>query len=146
MDVSTCDLCISTYKVWTDLCHSYFSFVYFFASLRLFFLPRCKVHFVPHVGKKQNVAAVKRLLVHHHSADSIFWSFRIIGLILSQFGNRVPLKPVLGGVGSVAPLHYCTWTASIKPSLVFLFLWCVWILIQNLFYLYCSWCCAMWRP
>ena len=47
--------------------------------------------------------------VQHHSADYIFWSvLGIIGLILSQFENRVPLKPVLGGVGSVAPLHYCT--------------------------------------
>ena len=54
------------------------------------------------------VPAVKRLPVHHYSADYIFWSFGIIGLILSQFENRVPLKPVLGGVGSVAPLHYCT--------------------------------------
>ena len=55
------------------------------------------------------VAAVKRLPIHTQSADYIFfWSFGIIGLILSQFGNRVPLKPVLGGMGSVAPLHYCT--------------------------------------
>ena len=34
--------------------------------------------------------------VHHHSANYIFWSFEIIGLILSYFENRVPLKPVLG--------------------------------------------------
>ena len=54
------------------------------------------------------VAAVKRLLVHNHSADYIFWSFVIIGFILIQLEKRVPLKPVLGGVGSVAPLHYCT--------------------------------------
>ena len=54
------------------------------------------------------VVAVKRLSVHHHSADYIFCSFGIIGLILSQFENRVPLKPVLGEVGSVAPFHYCT--------------------------------------
>ena len=50
-------------------------------------------------------AAVKRLPVHHHY---IFLSFRIIGLILSQFENRLPLKPVLRDVGSVAPLHYYT--------------------------------------
>ena len=41
----------------------------------------------------------------------------IIGLILSQFENRVPPRPLLGGggggggeggcVGSVAPLQYC---------------------------------------
>ena len=61
-------------------------------------------------------AAVKRLLVDHHSLFIyllylyIFWSFGIIGLILSQFGNRIPRKPVLGGVGSVASLHYCTCT------------------------------------
>ena len=35
-------------------------------------------------------------------------SFGITGLILSQFENRGPLKPVLGGVGSVSSLHYCT--------------------------------------
>ena len=52
------------------------------------------------------VAAVP---VHHHSADYIFSGpFGIIGLILNLFENRVPLKPVLGGVGSVAPLHYCS--------------------------------------
>ena len=42
------------------------------------------------------VVAVKRLPVHHYSADYIFLSFGIIGLILSQFENRFPLKPVLG--------------------------------------------------
>ena len=42
------------------------------------------------------VAAVKRLSVQHHSADYIFLSFGIIWLILSQFENRVRLKPVLG--------------------------------------------------
>ena len=30
------------------------------------------------------------------------------GLILLHFKNRVPLKSVLGGAGSVALLHYCT--------------------------------------
>ena len=54
------------------------------------------------------VAAVKGLLVHHHSADNIFWSFLVIGLILSHSENRIPLKPLLRGVDSVAPLHYCT--------------------------------------
>ena len=48
-----------------------------------------------------SVAAEKRLPEHHHCADYIFWFFRIIGLILSQFENRVPLKPVLGGVSTV---------------------------------------------
>ena len=41
-------------------------------------------------------AAVKRLLIHHHSADYIFLSFRITGFILSQFKRRVPLNPVVG--------------------------------------------------
>ena len=54
------------------------------------------------------VAALKRLLVHHDSADCIFLVFCDFWLILSQFENRVPLKPVLGGVGSVALLHDCT--------------------------------------
>ena len=51
------------------------------------------------------VAAVKRLPVYHHSADYIFWSFGIIGLILSRFEDRVPLKPVLGDWAGVAQLH-----------------------------------------
>ena len=45
------------------------------------------------------MAAVKRLLVHNHNADYIFWSFGIIKRILSQFENKVPLKPVLGERG-----------------------------------------------
>ena len=45
------------------------------------------------------MAAVKRLPVHHHSADYVFSVFWIIGLILSPFENRVLLKPVLGGGG-----------------------------------------------
>ena len=48
------------------------------------------------------MVAVKRPLVHHRSADYIFWSFGIIEFILSYFENRVPLKSVLGGVASVA--------------------------------------------
>ena len=45
------------------------------------------------------------LPVYHHSADYIFSGpFGIIGLNLSQFENRVPLKPVLVGVGSTIPL------------------------------------------
>ena len=53
------------------------------------------------------MAAVKRLPVHHHSADYIFSGpFGIIGFILSQFENRVSLKPVLGeGEGAWAVLH-----------------------------------------
>ena len=49
------------------------------------------------------VAAVKCLPVHHHSADYIFFVLWDHWLILSQFENKVPLKPVLGDVGSVAP-------------------------------------------
>ena len=45
------------------------------------------------------VVGVKRVPIHHYSADYIFWSFGIIGLILSQFENRVPLKPVQGWGG-----------------------------------------------
>ena len=44
-------------------------------------------------------------------SDYIFLVLGIIGLILSQFENRVPLKLMLevGGWGSsVATLHYCT--------------------------------------
>ena len=46
------------------------------------------------------VAAIKRLPVNHHSADYELWSFEFIGLILSKFENRVPMKPVLWGFGS----------------------------------------------
>ena len=54
-------------------------------------------------------AAVKCLHVYHLSADYIFSGpFGIIGLILNQFENKAPLKPVLGVVGRVALLHYCT--------------------------------------
>ena len=97
--------------MWPDLCHSNFSFVYFciFPPVLYLLLPRYnKVQMFPHVRKKQNVTAVKRLPVHHHSADTIFWSFRIIGPILTQFENRVPPKPVLGGHGqccTVTLLH-----------------------------------------
>ena len=34
----------------------------------------------------------------------IFWSFGIIELSLSQFEKRIPLKPVLMDMSSVAPL------------------------------------------
>ena len=55
------------------------------------------------------VTAENRLPVHNHSAYSIFSGpFGIIGLILSQFENSVSLKPMLGGMGCVAPLYYCT--------------------------------------
>ena len=53
-----------------------------------------------------HVTAVKHLPVLQHSADYIFWSFGIIGLILSQFENRVPLKLVLGV--RVVLNHYIT--------------------------------------
>ena len=41
------------------------------------------------------VAAVKRLPIHHYSADYIFW-----------FENKILLKPVLGGMAGVA--HFIT--------------------------------------
>ena len=40
----------------------------------------------------------------------VMWLRWIIGLILSQFENRIPLKPVLEGMGSIAPLH--NWTLT----------------------------------
>ena len=49
-------------------------------------------------------AAINGLPVHHNRADYIFWSFEVIGLILSQFENRVRLKSVRGGVG-ITLLH-----------------------------------------
>ena len=42
------------------------------------------------------VAVVKRLRVHHHSADYIYSGpLGSLGSFFSQFGNSVPLKPVL---------------------------------------------------
>ena len=57
------------------------------------------------------------LPIQHHSADYICWSFGIIGLILNQFENRVPLKPVLG---VWAVLHY--YITALEPRLVYSFL------------------------
>ena len=65
-------------------------------------------------------AAIKRLPSHHHSADYLFSGpFGIISLILSEFENRVPLKPFFfccflffflggggGGGGASEVLHY----------------------------------------
>ena len=71
------------------------------------------------------MAAVKRLPVHHHSADYVFSVFWIIGLILSPFENRVPLKPVLGGGGGGAVLHHYIKVheqTQLKRSLPFSFL------------------------
>ena len=35
-------------------------------------------------------------MVHHHSADNIFWSFGIFEFIQIHFENRFLLQPVLG--------------------------------------------------
>ena len=82
-----------------------------FVSLMCYFLPG-DLHSKLILSSLQlvlcHVRAVKRLPVHHHSADYIFWIFGLTGLILSLLENRIPLKPELGGVGSVASLHYCT--------------------------------------
>ena len=66
------------------------------------------------------VGTVKRLRVHDHNADYIFWSFGTIGIILSQFENRIPLKPVLGHLGTVAPLHKHENTKKIESAISFL--------------------------
>ena len=82
--------------------------------------------------RNKNVTAVKRLPVHHHSADSIFWSFRIIGPILTQFENRVPPKPVLGGHGqccTVTLLHM--YSLNKTESAIFVSLMC-YLLPENL--------------
>ena len=44
----------------------------------------------------------------YHKIYGYFCSVGIVGLILNQFEYRAPLKSLLGGVGSVALLHYCT--------------------------------------
>ena len=51
------------------------------------------------------MAAIKRLPVHYHSADYIFWFFGIVELIDSHFEDGVPLKPVLGA-GCLAGVAY----------------------------------------
>ena len=59
----------------------------------------------------------KRLPVHHLSADYTFSGpFGITGLILSQFENRVPLKPVLWGIGGIAPLIFVSLTCFLLPE------------------------------
>ena len=50
----------------------------------------------------------------------IFWSFGTIGLILSHFKNRVPLKQVLVGVGSVAPLLHMNRLNKTESAILFL--------------------------
>ena len=52
------------------------------------------------------MAAGKSLPLHHYSADCILWSFGLIRLILSYFENRILLKPMIGGVASIA--HFNT--------------------------------------
>ena len=68
------------------------------------------------------VAAVQRLPVHHHSEITYFLVLWNRWAYSESVKNRVPLMPVLGGVDSVVPLHYCTRKDSIKPSLVLSFL------------------------
>ena len=53
------------------------------------------------------MAAVKRLPVHHHCANYIFWLFGIIWFILSHFENKSLLEPVLGSVTNVAYFSTC---------------------------------------
>ena len=53
-----------------------------------------------------SVAPVNSLPVHNDSVDYIFWSFGIIGFILSYFENRKLVRPVLGALASVA--HFIT--------------------------------------
>ena len=53
-----------------------------------------------------------------------FWSFGVIGPILSKFemGSTKVGAGAVGGTrrdGSVAILHYCTLTNSVKPCLLF---------------------------
>ena len=62
------------------------------------------------------VAVVKRLPVHHHSADYIFWSFGIVGFILSYFENKVLLKPVLGAWRPVLHISLLVMNRLIRQS------------------------------
>ena len=57
---------------------------------------------------------------------NIVLSFGIIRLISSQFKNSSTEAGVMGRrqCGSVALIHYCTWTELIIPSLLFSCLWC----------------------
>ena len=49
-----------------------------------------------------HVVAVKQLPVHHYCTGCVFWSLGAIEFIKSHFENRVLIKPVLGGMASVA--------------------------------------------
>ena len=65
---------------------------------------------VPYDGRKTSHCTSKRKLY--------FLAFGIIRVILNQFKNEFPLKLVLGGVGSFAPLYDSTKTDYIKLSLL----------------------------
>ena len=70
------------------------------------------------------VAAVKRLPVHHHSADYIPWSFRITEFNLSYYENRVLFKPMVGDVASVVNLITGHEQTQLNRGCYFHFLWC----------------------
>ena len=71
------------------------------------------------------VAVVKRLPIRHHGADYIFWSFWVIGIILSQSETKALLKPVLEGRGqccTITLLHMNR--PNTTESAFFVFLMC----------------------
>ena len=53
------------------------------------------------------VAAVKRLPLRHHNADYSFWFFRIIGLIIGQFENRIFSEAGARGRGQCCTITLC---------------------------------------
>ena len=97
------------------------------------------------------MAAVKRLPVHHHCADYIFWPFGIIWFILSHFENKSLLEPVLGSVTNVAYFSTCHEQTQLNRVCYFFcyfgeFLASKGFYHSKLIYLHCSWCYAVWRP
>ena len=85
--VFVCMLC----SLLTETFHSAFTIMTYLSSLQLVLC---------------HVAIIICLPVHHHSADYISGPLRSLGSFRFIFGNRVLLKPVLGGVAGVA--HFIT--------------------------------------
>ena len=77
---------------------------------------------------------------------SVFISRRIAHP--GYFDNRIPLKPALGGVCSLA--NYSVAYEETQSNRVSDFRDLCDVFSKAIFYdfifLYCSWCCAVWRP
>jgi hypothetical protein len=84
------------------------------------YLNFCFQIFILHNSRCQVfVAAVESCPVLHFSDVIFFWPSGSLMPALLSVENGVSLKPVLGGVGDVARIHYPSCTYSIKSILQF---------------------------